>query len=155
VTQHAPLHSPGLPPGYVTPTANDAPPVVLYFRLYAGFVALMGMGVAAMGLISAVMPLLTEKSPKTGDLVGTAVLGGFFMLIGLVMAALHVVATVMPRRPWAHTYGLVTLALAFVFFTGCCIAAVPLLIFWSRPEVKDWFAKGEAEESAAEPPTAA
>lgn len=124
------------------------PPVVLYFRLYAGFVALVNMGLAAMGLVIAIMPMLVEKTPKPGDLIGTAVLGGIYMTIGIVISTLHVVATVMPRRPWAHTFGLVVLAIAFVFNTGCCIVAVPLLIFWSKAEVKTWFAKGEAEEAA-------
>jgi hypothetical protein len=130
---------------------DDMPPVVLYFRLYAGFVALVNMGLAAMGLMVAIMPMLVDKTPKPGDLVGSAVSGGMLMTIGVVMGALHSVATVMPRRLWAHTFGLIVLAVAFVFNSGCCVFAVPLLIFWSKPEVKTWFAKGEAEEAVDAP----
>ena len=149
-----PLPSPGLPPGHSVSSGarGDAPPVVLYFRLYAGFVTLVNMGLAALGLGLALAPVLAGKaSPKPSDFLATAIMGFFYMAIGVVFGGAHLVATVMPRKRWAHTYGLVILAIALVLGNGgCCLFALPLLIFWSKEDVKLWFSRGEDEPSPYE-----
>ena len=149
-----PLPSPGLPPGHVAFSRDErgeAPPVVLYFRIYAGFVTLVNLGVAAMGLVVACLPMFVGRSgTKPIDFLGPAIMGVFYMVIGVVFGGAHLVATVMPRKKWAHTYGLIILAVALVLNGGCCLFALPLLIFWSKEDVKRWFSRGEDEVGAYE-----
>ena len=148
-----PLPSPGLPPGYDASheARGEAPPVILYFRLYTGFVTLACMAVAALGLAFAIAPVFMGKTTsKPADFLGPAIMGVVYVGGGLVFGAAHLVATVMPRKKWAHTYGLIILAIALVFNGGCCLFALPLLIFWSKEDVKRWFAGGEEEHSPYE-----
>lgn len=148
-----PLPSPGLPPGYSASNdaRGEAPPVILYFRFYAGFVTLVSMGLAALGAALAFAPMVIGKTSKPSDLLGTAIMGAFYVGVGIVFGGAHLVATVMPRKKWAHTYGLVILAVALVLGSGCCLPfALPLLIFWSKEDVKLWFARGEEEQARYE-----
>lgn len=43
-----------------------------------------------------------------------------------------------PRRRWGWVYGFVPIAIGLT--SPCCMpASIPLLIFWLKPEVKQWF----------------
>ena len=63
------------------------------------------------------------------------------LLVGLAFAIAFALVFVFPRKHWAWIYGLVLICIGM---SSCCIlpAAIPLLIFWLKPEVKSWFNSG-------------
>jgi hypothetical protein len=69
--------------------------------------------------------------------------GGMAALYVCCMLAAIVFALpfVLPRRPWVWVYDMVVICIGL---TSCCImpAALPLLIYWIKPEVKAWFQQG-------------
>lgn len=119
------------PFGYYAPPeagGGSLPVVIVLFRIYAGLLAVAGAFVTC-------MMIATVRSGEA-DNVGRDVVY-LFGLIGAVAALVHGIAAFVPRRPWAWTYGTVVLALGI---PSCTIAlAIPLLVFWLRPECKAAF----------------
>ena len=74
-----------------------------------------------------------EATPA--GLITTVVLG----LIVLGCSSIYAVAAFVPYKPWAWTFGLVAICLGL---SSCmALAAVPLLIFWMKPETKAAFGR--------------
>lgn len=69
------------------------------------------------------------------------VMGLIFIVLGAALMAPYAAAPFLPRRRWAWVLGIVLIALSM---TGaCCLpAAIPLLIFWVKPETKAFFDGG-------------
>lgn len=110
------------------------PPVVRWYRLYAAATALLFMAVAA------VFPTLLAIDPSAsqrhdGDALAAWLLG----VMGALGAIFYGVAAAAPVKPWGWTLGLVAICLGL---TGCtAVLAVPLLVFWMKPEVKSAFGR--------------
>ena len=67
----------------------------------------------------------------------TEFLGGLYIALGIIFMIPPLVAFFLPKRPWAWVYHLVMICLGM---TGCTIvASIPLIIFWIKPEVKQYF----------------
>lgn len=68
--------------------------------------------------------------------------GFVFAAMGAIFTAAFLASFFLPRRPWAWVYNLVLIS---VGLTSCCCipAAIPLLIFWIKPEVKGFFSKAD------------
>jgi hypothetical protein len=88
------------------------------------------------GLASKSDPALREKifAEKRDEAPGVA---GFVLLI----AAFYAFAAVAPRKPWAWVVGIVALAGSILPFIITAAGAVPLLLYWGRPEVKRYFGR--------------
>ncbi|MCA8921101.1 MAG: hypothetical protein KDD82_04790 [Planctomycetes bacterium] len=118
-----------LPPGV-------APPVLLWFRLYAGALAALYALCLLMGLVF----LYFGFNGGFGDTpAGESLTAGiFYGVLGAALTPLYLVGVWLPRKRWVWVYAIVLLALSM---TSCCCLplAVPLLIYWLRPECKDWF----------------
>lgn len=72
---------------------------------------------------------------RTTELWQTAVLA----VGGLSFGGFYAIAAMIPRRPWRWTVGLVAICLGL---TGCTAPfAIPLLIFWVKPETKAAFGR--------------
>ena len=116
-------------------TSSEPPKVVMWLRIYAGFLCLLYLGVAALSLtFFHAGPRDLNVTREQAQAIGWAVLA-----TGLVFSAVCVVPIFGPRRPWGWVYGLVIICLGM----GCLItlpAGIPLLIHWIRPETKEWFA---------------
>jgi hypothetical protein len=122
------IYSAALPPGH-TPADEGEPQVVFYFRLYAGFVSLSGLGSALLG----VYVMVRERAS-----------GGFgFWLVLSAMGTLgffsHLLGVLSPRRPWMHVVGIVILGVGLLSNCLSWIVNIPLLLYWLKPEVKRWF----------------
>lgn len=110
------------------------PKTITWFRVYAALLALAYLGFAAVGVIFLTFePADLEMSPTEAGFLGI-----MFVVIGLMFFAAVLPAFFLPRRGWAWIYGLVLiiLGLTSALFIPICI---PLLIFWLKDPVKDWF----------------
>ena len=109
------------------------PGVVLWFKVYLVLNALMYIAVAGLlGAIALLAPDFLEE--ELGPAVLLLAIAGFCVLLAIV----YLVALFFPLRQWAWVYDLVLICLGF---TGCLTLpfSIALLIFWIKPEVKNWF----------------
>ncbi len=66
--------------------------------------------------------------------------GIILSVVGLPFMLVYAVAPFLPKRPWAWVFHLVLICLTMS--SACCIpAAIPLLIFWLKPEAKAFFGR--------------
>ena len=112
------------------PTQRGRPAVITWFRVYAVTTLLLYM--AFIGLWMFVSSTETTiHSPEQAVIllvVGLVTLfcGGFFAIAAMV-----------PYEPWGWTVGLIAICLGL---SSCLVvAAVPLLIYWMKPETKAAF----------------
>lgn len=112
------------------------PAVVTWFKVYCGVLAVLYLLFAGMGVIYFVIPAEEmEMAEAEAKIVGSVFIG---------MGGLFFVAAILPfflpRRPWVWVYDLVLIALGMT--SACFIpACIPLLIFWLKPEAKQYFGK--------------
>lgn len=64
--------------------------------------------------------------------------GQFLILSGAVFGVLNLLVPFLPKRPWAYMVHLGNILSACLF---CCPAAmaIPILVFWLRPDVRTFF----------------
>ena len=120
------------PPSSPQPAA--CPKVVFWFRIYAGCMT------GVYGLCMAAAPFIFYAGIRTGGEQGVVfrIQSVLLLLVGLVLAVAFALPFLLPRKPWVWIYDLVLICIGM---TSCCIlpAAVPLLIYWLKPEAKHWF----------------
>lgn len=135
--QNPPFYVPTGPPGVDYTTETDRPSAVVYFKAYCGFMAVVYLLLAGLGVLLMILPALAPS--PTGPQHGEAlIMGGFYIVLGFGLAIPYGLALVLKRRPWMHTYGIVLIGLTM---TSClCLPiALPLLFAWLKPEVKAWY----------------
>ena len=113
---------------------NPKPPVYPYYLAYVIFMALLYLGVIVMcvGLLVAT----GGQGMKDEDMV----LFLFMPACSLPFLIAYAAAPFLPPAPWAWTYHLVLIAVGLT--SACCMPiAIPLLIFWLKPETKAYFGK--------------
>jgi MFS family permease len=113
---------------------TEAPPVLFWFRWYTALMAAMYALCVIAGPVMLVIASRTHGSEREALIVQAIVL----MIIGLPLAVAYLLPLFFPRKPWVWVYNLVGIC---VGLTSCCClpAAVPLLIYWIKPETKAWF----------------
>jgi hypothetical protein len=90
--------------------------------------------------------LADPKSSATENLI----VGLVIMAICLPFAGLYAAGLVLPRKPWSWIYHIVLISIGLTS-CACLPFAVPLLVFWIRPEVQDWFGRRTAVVGGASP----
>lgn len=117
----------------ISPVPRNAPGVVFWYKVYVVGNALMFFAIAA---LLAAVGVFAPASFR--DEIGPAML--LFAMAGVCVffAFAYLVSIFFPRRPWAWIYDLVVICLGF---TGCLTLpfSVALLLFWIKPEAKEWF----------------
>jgi hypothetical protein len=115
---------------------NDAPPVVTWYKVYAGLMAALYLVVLIGGIA---MPLLApEELDLAADDPPPWVMALIIGCVSFPFAALYGAALFLPVKPWAWIYHLVLIC--FGFTSLCCmVVSIPLLIFWVKPETKAYF----------------
>ncbi|MDF2375826.1 MAG: hypothetical protein P1U81_06260 [Verrucomicrobiales bacterium] len=110
------------------------PATILWFRAYAALLALTYLGLVALGVVFLALP--PEQLEMTS--AESVLVGWIFILLGLLFTAAVLPAFFLPRQGWAWIYGLalMVMGLTSVIFIPLCI---PLIIFWLKDPVKDWF----------------
>ena len=115
----------------------------LFVCLYAGMTiygVLVAQGKVApsLGLIESAVSrndqalrekLIAEKRTKAAEVAV------FTAIVAIVYGA----AAGLPRKPWAWIFGLLVLASTIFPFVITAAGAVPLLVYWAKPNVKRYF----------------
>ncbi len=99
--------------------------MIFWFRVYAAFMTLFSLALLVVAVLG------HAERPATPLLSLAA--------IALVLAGVYGVATFVPFKPWGWTWALVAIALGAA--SGLALFAVPLLVFWFKPQVKAAFAR--------------
>jgi uncharacterized membrane protein len=107
-----------------------------WYVAYCGLMALMYLGLLVLGIVfMAVDPGELEANPDEAKLMGA-----MFAILGLIFFAPYAAAPFLPKRPWVWILGLVLICLGMT--SACCLpAAIPLLIFWLKPDNRRFFNK--------------
>lgn len=115
------------------PLTGEPPKVILWYKVYLGVLGFMYAGVAVMGLIFFFGPFTAEDL----DGMEPKLMGGIYATMGIVLLIPFIVGFFLPKSKGAWIYHLVLICIGM---SGCTIVGcIPLLIFWIKPEVKDYF----------------
>jgi hypothetical protein len=126
------------PPGAVRQDGPaSTPSALIWFKAYCALMALSGVGVFALGVVMFVVPTMSTGALHLG--LSEAVAGAFYAGWGTLQAVPCLVALFVRPRPWVWTFDMIIIAFGMVI-CYCWPLAIPLLIFWNKPEVKAYFA---------------
>ena len=124
----------GAPYGYYEPAPGRSgrPAVITWFRVYA--VTTLLIFVAFIGIWMFVSS--TEGTIHSPEQALVLLVAG---LVTLFCGGFYTVAAMVPYKPWGWTVGLIAICLGL---SSCLVvAAVPLLIYWMKPETKAAFGR--------------
>lgn len=115
---------------------NQPPKVLLWFKVYCGILCLLYLATAAFS----VRFLLGDPDDLEMPELAARIMGGGLLVGGLVLFGLSLLPLILTPRPWLWTFDLVVICLGM---TSACFlpACIPLLIFWLKPETKQYFGK--------------
>ncbi len=115
------------------------PPVWKWYVAYCAVMAIMYLVVVIMGVVFLAIPARLAMKPQEG--LETQVWGLITIGLGILFLAPYAAAPFLPRRRWAWVVGIVLIGIGMT--SMCCLpAAIPLLIFWLKPENKAFFDGG-------------
>jgi hypothetical protein len=80
----------------------------------------------------------TGDPPPTTTIAPWLAMGLWFGFFTVLLAA-YAIAPLLPRKPWTWIYGIVIIA--FSALGGCFFVAIPLLVFWIRPDVQAYLGR--------------
>lgn len=117
-------------------TQDSRPTVVIWFKVYAAFLAAIYLAVAAVSLVFFLTdPIKLEISKNEAVLIGI-----LFLALGLLLAVASVIPIFARPRPWSWVYAVILICMGM---TSACFlpVCIPLLIFWLKPDVKAYYGK--------------
>lgn len=117
------------------PPAEQQTPAV--WKWYVAYCIIMALGfflLAVTGLFTFfVDPAELEMSSGEATLMSVTL-----VFVGLLLLFPYAVAPFLPRQNWAWVLGIVLISIGMT--STCCLpVAIPLLIFWIKPENKAFF----------------
>ncbi len=115
--------------------AAHSPAGLLFFRVYCGVVAFIGLGFGTLGMIG-----LTANGFDPAKFDTTAPILTITTLVfvyALIEGAAVTIAVFLPRERWAWVFSLVAIALGIAGIT--LVGALPLLIYWLRGEMRRYY----------------
>ncbi len=104
---------------------------------YCVLMAVVYAAVVAFGVFLLVMGESLGPS-TTQDPVGIRIQAIIMMVMGVPFFLMFAAAPFLPRRPWVWIYHLVLIGLTMTS-CACLPFAIPLIIFWLKPETKAYF----------------
>src|SRR5919205_60044 len=113
------------------------PPVWGWYVAFCVAMAVMWLTLVIMGLSF----ILSDRSNREMSQQDAQVMGLIFIVLGGALTLLYAAAPFLPRRKWAWVLGLVLIVLS-MSGTCCLPAAIPLIIWWVKPETKEYFGGG-------------
>ena len=124
-----------LPPNAPYSASQSAPGVVIWYKVYLGFLAFLFLICVGVGTI----PLFLDVSEADLDGLPPALFAGIYMGVGIVFLIPCLVGFFLRRTPGAWIFHLIMICIGM---TGCTLVfSIPLLIFWIKPEVKTWYGR--------------
>jgi hypothetical protein len=113
-----------------------APPVWKWYVAYCAAMAIMYLLMVLMGVVFIAIPARLAPTPQEAQ--EAQVWGFLTIVLGVLFLAPYAAAPFLPRRKWAWVVGVVLIGIGMT--SMCCLpAAIPLLIFWLKPENKEFF----------------
>tara|TARA_R110000850_G_scaffold141460_3_gene263313 strand:- start:4882 stop:5232 length:351 start_codon:yes stop_codon:yes gene_type:complete len=112
------------------------PKTIVWFRAYCGLLAFLYLLLMAGGIAILVIP--AENMGMQA--LEARVVGGLFIGMGLIFFFISLMGFYLPRRSGGWTCGLILICIGLTsaIFLPVCI---PLLIFWRKPEIQQWFGR--------------
>jgi uncharacterized membrane protein len=123
------------------------PTVWNWYVTYCVAMAVLHLLVVAAGFVV----LFTAPATTDRELTAKKFLSSLYIVLGFVFLIPYAAGPLLPRRKWAWVMGLVLIC--FGMTSVCCLpAAVPLLIWWIKPETKEYYYHdGPGAETSAKP----
>ena len=122
------------PPGF----ERGRPAVITWYRVYAVTMLVLYGGFLVLWLLMTPGgPAAAQDGPHAAPatLISLVVVG----LVALAIGGFYAIAAMVPYKPWGWTVGLIAICLGL---SSCMVlAAVPLLVFWMKPETKAAFGR--------------
>jgi len=119
-----------------TRTSRARPGAVTWFYVYAALMCCVYL----ICVIVAICFLAGAVEDDEMSELGNQFLGVFLLAMGLPSLGACLLPLLLTPRPWLWTYDLVIVCLGMT--SACCLpVCIPLLIFWMKPEVKQYFGK--------------
>ncbi len=117
-----------------SPAVGQMPGVYSWFIVYCAIMALLQL----MGVGMGVVILLVEPAEMDMEPLEAAITGWSLVVVGVAVMIPLAAAPFLPRRRWVWVYDLVMICLGM---TSCCClpACVPLLVYWIRPDCRQFF----------------
>ncbi|MCI0516137.1 hypothetical protein L0128_23230 [candidate division KSB1 bacterium] len=117
-------------------TMRPVPPVWNWYVVYCVTMALMYLVIVLLGVLFLGWQL---EIPDTEEFE-IQIIGWVFLGLGLPLGLIFGIAPFLPKQPWAWIFGIVLIGIGMT--SACCLpAAIPLLIFWIKPENKAFFGR--------------
>lgn len=117
----------------------ERPDVITWYKAYCILMALLYLAVAGFGLVMMVLGVVAPEAVDTSafELI---LMGVIYAILGIALFVPFVTAVFLPPRPWVWVYGMVMICIGM---TSCCClpACIPLLIFWIKPDAKNFFGR--------------
>ena len=107
-----------------------------WYRVYCVVMAFLCLAVAGLGVFMASVPMGGPKRDEEQLLI----MGVAYAALGIIFFFLYAVAALLPPKPYNWIVGIVIIALGMA---SCCTwpAAIPLLIFWVKPETQEFLGR--------------
>lgn len=119
-----------------TPDNSTGRKTHFWFRIYCIVMTLVYLVLAGVGVyLFIVQPRMQDLSKNQVAIMGVA-----YMIVGGLLLIPFAIAPFLPRRRWVWVFGLVLICLGL---TSPCFLpfAIPLLIFWIKPQTKALFGR--------------
>ena len=141
-------------PGFAPPTPSNYPPSTptvfpgdsaalesktgrrthFWYRIFCSLIVIPSVVIAIFGFLA-----IIGSFGETGQKATDAFAGGImFLLMGVPPMILYFFGVVLPSKPYHWFYGIFLLGMA-TLSCGLAIFAIPLLIFWVKPETQAYF----------------
>lgn len=114
------------------------PAVIVWFRVYSAVMMLLSLGMVGLAVLMGYEATRPEVALSANG-AGAPLVAIVLTLLATAMVVLYAVATFVPFKPWGWSVGLVAIGLGLA--GGTAIFAIPLLVFWLKPEAKAAFAR--------------
>ena len=113
---------------------QDRPKPLFWFRVYAGFMAAIYIFVMIIGIGFLIFDFGIDE-PAISILMAI-----IYIALGLLFGGAYLLTYFLKPSPFSWVYDLVLICIGF---GGCptIIAAIPLLIYYIKPEMKQYYGK--------------
>jgi hypothetical protein len=120
--------------------SHEPPPVLMWYKLYAGVMAFLQLAGAASGIaLLKYLPVIMANAPGVSE-TELKIRAVIICVVGSILFVAYVVALVLPKSPGAWIYHLVMIGIGL---SSCCLwpATIPLMIAWLKPGTQRWFGR--------------
>lgn len=110
-----------------------------WFAAYCAFMALLYL----FCIVAGIFVLFSDEAGSEMGKPEARIMGTVFIVMGLALLVPFAAGPLLPRRRWAWVVGLILICIGMT--SACCLpAAIPLLIWWLKPEMKDYYNQGRS-----------